>query len=519
MALAAVREILRRGVIVVVILVSAGVGETAARKRSSRPEYCDKQTRQSSFLWRINTSPPSYFFGTIHVPYDRVWSHIPDNVKRAFHLSDAVFFELDLTNSETVSALTKCQLLPRGSRLDQLLPSDIYRRLQKHLDYVRHMMPLWMTADQRGRGLYADYLFNAITGNWQQKRPVWVMLMVNTLTESDVRSRGVPVLDLYLALEAEKRNKRTGAVERVEEQCLPLNGLGMPQVVFALNQTLNQHENIRAGQGAPPYTTEDLIKHYNCGDLDEVIFRRDSSQIPPSVFQVPPLRATVPASSAADSITARTIDRYFRDELIYKRNRRMGERILELLWTHPHTSFFFAFGAGHFLGNFTVLEVLRQAGYKVTKVGPRERIRRFNRRKKPDDQELDFSGFPPADKFGQQSVSSGPSGATSPTVDGATFQSTRPSAPAGKKSYLENFSDLWVRIDDASKSQSATDSADVLAAENSVRVWFGLPPDPSARSACAILAPSAALLVALLLLVVTLSPPRTSASETAGKWQ
>ena len=34
------------------------------------------------------------------------------------------------------------------------------------------------------------------------------------------------------------------------------------------------------------------------------------------------------------------------------------------------------FIAGHFLGNFTVIEVLRQAGYKVTKVGPRERIRR-----------------------------------------------------------------------------------------------------------------------------------------------
>ena len=163
------------------------------------------------------------------MPYNRVWEHIPENVKRAFRLADSVFFELDLTDEHTVSALTKCQLLPRGARLEQLLPADIYRRLQKHLDYVRHMMPRWMTADQRGRGLYADFLFNAITGNWQQKRPIWVMLMVNTLTESDVRARGVPVLDLHLALEA-KKTKRTGAVERVEEQCLPLNGLNISQV-------------------------------------------------------------------------------------------------------------------------------------------------------------------------------------------------------------------------------------------------------------------------------------------------
>jgi hypothetical protein len=38
---------------------------------------------------------------------------------------------------------------------------------------------------------------------------------------------------------------KKGAVERVEEQCKPLNGLTYGQVIFALNQTLQQHEDIR----------------------------------------------------------------------------------------------------------------------------------------------------------------------------------------------------------------------------------------------------------------------------------
>ena len=59
------------------------------------------------------------------------------------------------------------------------------------------------------------------------------MLMINSLTESDIKSRGIPVLDLYLAQEAERRNKRMGAVERVEEQCVPLNGLNFSQVCFS----------------------------------------------------------------------------------------------------------------------------------------------------------------------------------------------------------------------------------------------------------------------------------------------
>ena len=56
------------------------------------------------------------------------------------------------------------------------------------------------------------------------------MLMVNSLTEADVKSRGIPVLDLYLAQQAEREGKVTGAVERVEEQCMPLNDLDLSQV-------------------------------------------------------------------------------------------------------------------------------------------------------------------------------------------------------------------------------------------------------------------------------------------------
>uniref|UniRef100_K7GB79 Metalloprotease TIKI n=1 Tax=Pelodiscus sinensis TaxID=13735 RepID=K7GB79_PELSI len=266
-----------------------------------------QQSELNSFLWTIKRDPPSYFFGTIHVPYTRVWDFIPENSKKAFQHSHIVYFELDLTDPYTISALTSCQLLPQGENLQDVLPRDIYRRLKRHLEYVKLMMPSWMTPDQRGKGLYADYLFNAIAGNWERKRPVWVMLMVNSLTEVDIKSRGVPVLDLYLAQEAERLRKQTGAVEKVEEQCHPLNGLNFSQVPNFINATLPPHERI----------------------------------------------------------TAQEIDTYFRQELIYKRNERMGRRVKDLLEEYPDKSFFFAFGAGHFMGNNTVIDVLRREGYEV----------------------------------------------------------------------------------------------------------------------------------------------------------
>ena len=159
-----------------------------------------------------------------------MWEYIPENAKAAFKQSENIFFELDLTNPFTMKALANCQLLPPGENLSNILPEDIYMRLKDHLQYVREKMPNWITADQKGKGLYADYLFNVIAGNWERKRPIWVMLLVNSLTESDIKSREIPVLDLYLAQEAERLRKITGAVEKVEEQCVPLNDLNFSQV-------------------------------------------------------------------------------------------------------------------------------------------------------------------------------------------------------------------------------------------------------------------------------------------------
>ncbi|ELR47594.1 hypothetical protein M91_05444, partial [Bos mutus] len=128
------------------------------------------------------------------------------------------------------------------------------------------------------------------------------------------------------------------------------------QVLFALNQTLLQHESVRAGSLQAPYTTEDLIKHYNCGDLNAVIFNHDTSQLPNFI------NTTLPPH---EQVTAQEIDSYFRQELIYKRNERMGKRVMTLLQENEDKICFFAFGAGHFLGNNTVIDVLRQAGLEV----------------------------------------------------------------------------------------------------------------------------------------------------------
>lgn len=82
---------------------------------------------------------------------------------------------------------------------------------------------------------------------------------------------------------------------------------------------------------------------------------------PLSLFQVPNfINTTLPPH---EQVTAQEIDSYFRQELIYKRNERMGRRVMSLLRENRDKSFFFAFGAG--MAWFFLFYSITMIGIKV----------------------------------------------------------------------------------------------------------------------------------------------------------
>lgn len=60
----------------------------------------------------------------------------------------------------------------------------------------------------------------------------------------------------------------------------------------------------------------------------------------------------------------------FDEELLAKRNRRMAERIAKKLRAAPDKSHFFALGAMHYVGQSSVLELLRKEGFKIDRIQP-----------------------------------------------------------------------------------------------------------------------------------------------------
>ncbi|GFR31739.1 metalloprotease TIKI2, partial [Trichonephila clavata] len=135
-------------------------------------------------------------------------------------------------------------------------------------------------------------------------------------------------------------------------------------VLFALNQSLVRLEELRNGRPSPFSGTEDLVRHYNCRNLTYASFTN------PDMLS--------DSGNASDELLSKNINQYFRQELIEKRNARMAHRVLQLLRQYPDESFFFAFGTGHFLGNGSVLDYVRDGGYEVEQVSPDAKIRNLH---------------------------------------------------------------------------------------------------------------------------------------------
>ena len=186
----------------------------------------------NSFLWVMDRNPPVYFFGTIHVPYTKVWDYIPLNSKRAFKIVNNMYFELDLTDQENLNTLEKCKSLPNGVKLREVLPTTLYKRIKVHLSYIRGKISKWISPEQRLMGLNPLQLYQQLTKNWHKKRPIWLMLLLDKLTEFDIKilAERVSVLDTYLMREALSNHKKLGSIETVEEQCSALNKLNNSKV-------------------------------------------------------------------------------------------------------------------------------------------------------------------------------------------------------------------------------------------------------------------------------------------------
>ncbi len=277
---------------------------------------------QYTFLWKVEHEglPANFLFGTIHVPDDRVNTLHPD-VKSALNAADAFYAELELDDTtELQSKLIEAAALPEGETLKTLLPVDLYAEVERAF------------ADQK-------MMLRAVQGF----KPFMVQLMLLQQEMLADMLAGKEPLDIRLYKVAQSKGKQVGGVEVVDEQ------------IQALCNTLTVEEQITS-------LREGLEQHFEAKERGESPLRRML------MAWLSGSERWILAVVMEDWDMHDPIQRKSYEALLPARNRNMAARSAKLMRENPDKKFVFAFGTFHFIGEDSVVVLLRKDGFTVTRL-------------------------------------------------------------------------------------------------------------------------------------------------------
>lgn len=268
------------------------------------------------FLWRIEGDTPSYLYGTIHLPDDRVLA-LPAVVTEAIDSADELYCELAM-EPELQMAMMGAVMLPQGQTLKDVLPKATYDRTAAFLA-------------SKGLGIEA----------FAGMKPWVVMTQLSTLDYlQEMMTK--QALDVVVYNRAKAAGKKVGGLEKPEEQTGAFDAFSNDEMAKMIDQTIEQMEK-GAKEGVHP--TEKLLLAYLSGEDAE-------------------LSAQAEESMGDDDALSEKLT----EALVNKRNRTMVERIQQKLKESPDKTFFFAVGAMHYPGEQGVLKLLENAGLKLDRL-------------------------------------------------------------------------------------------------------------------------------------------------------
>jgi uncharacterized protein YbaP (TraB family) len=310
-----------RWVLAGLVLAGWAIGASA---RGQAPAI---QPTQKPFLWRIEGPVPSYLYGTIHIPDQRVLA-IPDVVTKAMNASDAVYTEVVLDQA-TLSAAAAAGQLPEAQDLRTIVGDEVFARLLKIVIHA-----LGSNAPPGIDTFMAPML--------ARQTPIAAMSQLVLLDYLPDLLAGHLPLDLMLHNTAVQAGKETGGIETLDEQTDVLfNSLPIKEQAKMLVAAIDEIEHQKPGE----HPVQHLVDLYLAGDLE-------------------PLAAELSKQDVGEA----AVEKQFQTRLIDDRNLKMAERIAARCRDNKTRSYFFAVGAAHYAGETGILVQLIRRGFKVTRL-------------------------------------------------------------------------------------------------------------------------------------------------------
>jgi uncharacterized protein len=271
---------------------------------------------EKPFLWRIEAPVPSYLFGTIHVPDERVTT-LPPVVQQVLDSVDALYTEIPMDMASLMKAAAAAQL-PKGTVLKDIVGDELHGRLRTFVE---------------GKG-FKMAMFDRM-------QPWSIGAQLTMLDQMKQMAEKQP-LDMMLATQARKAKKKVGALETLDEQFGVFADLTAAEQTTFLGKSLDRIEKDAA---AGKNTIDTLIAMYLRGDEQALAKEINDYELGDPELQAKLLK-----------------------RLLDDRNLRMVDRLVRHLQEEPRSSHFFAVGAAHYPGELGILPLLQKRGYRLTRI-------------------------------------------------------------------------------------------------------------------------------------------------------
>jgi uncharacterized protein YbaP (TraB family) len=266
----------------------------------------------NTLLWKISgkdLSKPSYIFGTMHMICANDID-LSDSLKTAIKNCDKVYLELDMDDMwQMMSAMMHMNMKGDTTLSDLLSPED-YKKVKAYFKEHNGMIPFALM---------------------EKYKPLLVESMI---MEQSSACDNMVVIEKLVMDEAKKHDKEIKGLETFDYQLGIFDKIPYKLQAQQLVKMVNEADSGKTDDGNEIKILTDAYRKQEINKMDEL------TKEDPTIGE-------------------------FTDILLYDRNANWSKKLQELM---PKNSLVVAVGAGHLPGTKGVLNLLREAGYKVEPV-------------------------------------------------------------------------------------------------------------------------------------------------------
>lgn len=265
------------------------------------------QKLENSTLWKIEGNgleKPSYIFGTIHITCDAT---LEDDVKKALDETSQVVLEIDMDDPSMQTKMMGGMYMKDGKKISDLVSKEDYAIIDS-LITNEVGMPLKMV---------------------ENIKPFFLIAMLYPkMLDCPMQS-----FEQELMTVATEQQEEINGLETIEDQMKVFDDIPYEDQVADLLKTAK--DNLKKDRE----TFTEMLSIYKEENIEALIAMMNDDE-------------------------ASSVNKH-QDKLLINRNKNWIPRIGEYAKVQPT---FFGVGAGHLAGEFGVINLLREAGYKVNAV-------------------------------------------------------------------------------------------------------------------------------------------------------